>query len=62
MFFVSALNNPGACLRRNLRQLPLAEKYSPEYVFIRNRKLALTVGIWCFAFTAFACRAEQLTP
>jgi amino acid transporter len=35
--------------------LRLAEKYSPEYVFIRNRKLALTVGIWCFAFTAFAC-------
>lgn len=33
----------------------LAQKYKPEYVFIRNRALALTVGIWCFAFTAFAC-------
>lgn len=25
----------------------LAQKYKPEYVFIRNRALALTVGIWC---------------
>src|SRR5699024_11230413 len=33
----------------------LAQKYKPEYVFIRNRWLAMTVGIWCFAFTAFAC-------
>ena len=33
----------------------LAQKYTPEYVFIRNKPLAMTVGIWCFAFTAFAC-------
>ena len=33
----------------------LAQKYKPEYVFIRNKPLAMTVGIWCFAFTAFAC-------
>ena len=33
----------------------LAQKYKPEYVFIRNKPLAITVGIWCFAFTAFAC-------
>ena len=33
----------------------LAQKYKPEYVFIRNKSLAMTVGIWCFAFTAFAC-------
>lgn len=32
-----------------------AQKYKPEYVFIRNKPLAMTVGIWCFAFTAFAC-------
>ncbi len=32
-----------------------AQKYKPEYVFIRNKSLAMTVGIWCFAFTAFAC-------
>lgn len=46
----------------------LAQKYKPEYVFIRNRALALTVGIWCFAFTAFACltgifpKMEAFTP
>ena len=26
----------------------LAQKYKPEYVFIRNKPLAMTVGIWCF--------------
>ncbi|VDZ79782.1 transport protein [Salmonella bongori] len=31
----------------------LAQKYKPEYVFIRNKPLALTVGIWCFAFHRF---------
>lgn len=46
----------------------LAQKYKPEYVFIRNQALALTVGIWCFAFTAFACltgifpKMEAFTP
>lgn len=35
--------------------LRLGQKYHSEYVFIRNRKLAMTVGIWCFLFTAFAC-------
>ena len=46
----------------------LAQKYKSEYVFIRNRSLAMTVGIWCFAFTAFACltgifpKMEAFTP
>ncbi len=35
----------------------LAQKYKPEYVFIRNKPLAMTVGIWCFAFTAFTAFA-----
>ena len=33
----------------------LGQKYRSEYVFIRNRTLAMTVGVWCFLFTAFAC-------
>ncbi len=40
----------------------LAQKYKPEYVFIRNRALALTVGIWRFAFTAFACLTGAFFP
>ena len=46
----------------------LSQKYKSEYVFIRNRSLAMTVGIWCFAFTAFACltgifpKMEAFTP
>ena len=32
-----------------------ADKYHSEYKFLKNDKLALGVGIWCFAFTAFAC-------
>ncbi|MGL6115076.1 MAG: hypothetical protein ACRC1R_08545, partial [Cetobacterium sp.] len=26
-----------------------------KYKFIKNDKLATLVGVWCFAFTAFAC-------
>ena len=33
---------------------PRRRNIKPEYVFIRNKPLAMTVGIWCFAFTAFA--------
>lgn len=31
------------------------DKYNSDYKFLKNDKLALGVGIWCFAFTAFAC-------
>lgn len=32
-----------------------AEKFNPEYKFIKNKTLGIIVGVWCFAFTAFAC-------
>ena len=32
-----------------------AEKFNPEYTFIKNKTLGIIVGVWCFAFTAFAC-------
>ncbi|MGL5821886.1 MAG: amino acid permease [Sarcina sp.] len=33
----------------------LASKFNSEYKFIKNRTVARIFGIWCFAFTAFAC-------
>ena len=33
----------------------VAHKFNSEYKFIKNRKIARGFGIWCFAFTAFAC-------
>ncbi|MDQ0149028.1 amino acid permease [Eubacterium multiforme] len=30
-------------------------KFHSDYKFVKNNKLALTFGIWCFVFTAFAC-------
>jgi len=30
-------------------------KFSVEYQFVKNSKLAVTIGMWCFLFTAFAC-------
>lgn len=32
-----------------------ANKFSTEYKFIKNPKIGFLVGLWCFAFTAFAC-------
>ena len=32
-----------------------ADKYKSDYKFVKNDKIAMTIGIWCFAFTAFAC-------
>ena len=32
-----------------------ADKYNSDYKFLKNDKLALGVGVWCFIFTAFAC-------
>lgn len=31
------------------------DKFKADYKFLKNDKLALGVGIWCFAFTAIAC-------
>lgn len=31
------------------------DKYNSDYKFLKNDKLALGVGVWCFIFTAFAC-------
>ncbi|MGL5381571.1 amino acid permease [Clostridium sp.] len=33
----------------------LSGKYKSDYKFIKNDKLALVIGVWCFVFTAFAC-------
>lgn len=33
----------------------LAEKYFSEYKFVQSTSLAVIIGAWCFAFTAFAC-------
>ena len=30
-------------------------KFNSDYKFIKNSKVAFIVGLWCFAFTAFAC-------
>ena len=32
-----------------------ADKYKSDYKFVKNDKFAMAIGIWCFAFTAFAC-------
>ncbi|MDD6796388.1 MAG: amino acid permease [Clostridiaceae bacterium] len=31
------------------------DKYKSDYKFVKNDKIALGFGVWCFAFTAFAC-------
>lgn len=31
------------------------DKFKADYKFLKNDKLALGVGVWCFAFTAIAC-------
>ncbi|MGL5616164.1 MAG: amino acid permease [Sarcina sp.] len=33
----------------------MGDKFSSSYKFIKNRTIARAFGIWCFAFTAFAC-------
>ena len=32
-----------------------AGKFNSDYKFLKNDKFALGVGVWCFAFTTFAC-------
>ena len=32
-----------------------ADKFHPEYRFVKNQGIALTAGIWCFVVTAFCC-------
>lgn len=32
-----------------------ANKFSTEYKFIKNPKIGFLMGLWCFAFTTFAC-------
>ena len=32
-----------------------SDKFKADYKFLKNDKLALGVGVWCFAFTAIAC-------
>lgn len=31
------------------------DKFEREYYFVKNKTLGIIIGIWCFAFTAFAC-------
>ncbi|QIL46361.1 amino acid permease [Vagococcus coleopterorum] len=31
------------------------QKFSSEYKFVKNPKIGYLIGLWCFAFTAFAC-------
>ena len=31
------------------------DKFHSDYKFLKNDKLAIGVGVWCFVFTAFAC-------
>lgn len=33
----------------------LSDKFNSDYKFVKNNKVALGFGIWCFIFTAFAC-------
>lgn len=32
-----------------------ADKFHSDYKFLKNDKLAMGLGVWCFIFTAFAC-------
>ena len=32
-----------------------SNKFNSDYKFLKNEKVALAVGIWCFGFTVFAC-------
>ena len=32
-----------------------ANKFKTEYKFVKSEKLGFMIGLWCFAFTAFAC-------
>lgn len=31
------------------------DKFKSDYKFVKSDKLGLGIGVWCFAFTAFAC-------
>lgn len=37
------------------------EKFNREYYFVKNNKLGVILGAWCFAFTAFACIGGMYT-
>jgi amino acid transporter len=38
-----------------LRGFAKNNKFSSDYKFIKNDKIAFIIGLWCFVFTAFAC-------
>lgn len=31
------------------------DKFGREYFFVKNKIVGIIFGVWCFAFTAFAC-------
>jgi hypothetical protein len=31
------------------------KNFQSDYKFVKNPKLAMVFGVWCFAFTLFAC-------
>lgn len=31
------------------------DKFEREYYFVKNKTLGIIIGVWCFAFTTFAC-------
>lgn len=31
------------------------DKFNPQYKFVKSRIVGIIFGVWCFAFTAFAC-------
>ena len=33
----------------------VGEKFGREYFFVKNKTIGIIFGVWCFAFTAFAC-------
>lgn len=38
------------------------DKYPASYRFVRNQNLGIFFGVWCFAFTAFACCTGIYSP
>ncbi|WP_314209170.1 APC family permease [Vagococcus salmoninarum] len=32
-----------------------SERFPSDYKFVKNNKIGYLIGLWCFAFTAFAC-------
>ena len=38
-----------------IKKTVFASKLTSEYSFVKNKTIGKTIGLWCFAFTAFAC-------